>query len=132
MPGLSAASVWMTSSITRPDWVGSDRPSALTIPAVTLPASPSGLPSATTTCPTLSRDASPSSTGGGHGTARAQHGEVGERIPADHLDPGGRAVGEGRLARVGAGDHVSAGQQEAVGRDDAGAAGARRRAACDT
>ncbi len=44
LPGLRAASVWITSSMTRPDAVGSDRPSADTIPAVTLPASPSGLP----------------------------------------------------------------------------------------
>ncbi len=65
LPGLSAASVWMTSSTTRPLPVGSERPSAETMPAVTLPASPSGLPSATTSCPTRSRAASPSSTGGG-------------------------------------------------------------------
>jgi hypothetical protein len=50
-PGLRAASVWMTSSMMRrvpPDRVGSERPRALTTPAVTLPASPSGLPTATT------------------------------------------------------------------------------------
>jgi hypothetical protein len=50
-PGLRAASVWITSSMMRsvpPDRVGSERPSALTTPAVTLPASPSGLPTATT------------------------------------------------------------------------------------
>src|SRR6478735_1964104 len=57
LPGLSAASVWMTSSITRPR-AGSDRPSALTTPAVTDPASPSGLPTATTSWPTLSVSAS--------------------------------------------------------------------------
>ena len=69
-PGLSAASVWITSSTRRAarPWlsrVGSDRPSALTTPAVTEPASPSGLPTATTSCPTTSRSASPSSAGGG-------------------------------------------------------------------
>ena len=51
LPGLSAASVWMTSSTTRavrPSRVGSDRPSPLTTPAVTEPARPSGLPTATT------------------------------------------------------------------------------------
>ena len=40
-PGLSAASVWMTFSTTparRPPRVGSERPSALTTPAVTEPA----------------------------------------------------------------------------------------------
>ena len=51
LPGLSAASVWMTSSMTRTvpaERAGSERPSALTTPAVTLPASPSGFPTATT------------------------------------------------------------------------------------
>ena len=56
-PGLSAASVWITSSTSRaaaPLRVGSDRPTALTTPAVTEPASPSGLPTATTSWPTTS------------------------------------------------------------------------------
>ena len=48
LPGFSDASVWMTSSTTRPACVGSDRPSAETMPAVTLPAMPRGLPRATT------------------------------------------------------------------------------------
>ena len=80
LPGLSAASVWMTSSITRPR-AGSDRPSALTTPAVTDPASPSGLPTATTSWPTLSLSASPSSAGSGVGpfarsTARSDSGSA--------------------------------------------------------
>jgi hypothetical protein len=36
LPGLSAASVWITASISRPDCDRSERPSALTTPAVTL------------------------------------------------------------------------------------------------
>ena len=36
LPGLSAASVWITLSINRPDRVRNDRPSALTTPAVTV------------------------------------------------------------------------------------------------
>ena len=48
LPGFRAASVWITSSTTRPPRVGKDRPRAETMPAVTLPASPSGLPRATT------------------------------------------------------------------------------------
>src|SRR5690606_24406972 len=51
LPGLSAASVWITSSMSRTDEplrAGSDRPSPETTPAVTDPASPSGLPTATT------------------------------------------------------------------------------------
>src|SRR5215469_11129832 len=81
LPGLSAASVWITSS-TRPasrPRVGSDRPTALTTPAVTEPARPSGLPTATTSWPTTRLSASPSSAGGGvdppaRTTARAERG----------------------------------------------------------
>ena len=68
LPGLSAASVWMTfstSRLDRPSRVDSDRPSALTTPAVTVPAKPSGLPMATTSWPTRSRAASPSGAGRG-------------------------------------------------------------------
>ncbi len=36
LPGLSAASVWMISSINRPDRARMERPSALTMPAVTV------------------------------------------------------------------------------------------------
>ena len=76
-PGFNAASVWITSSMTRPDAVGRDRPRFDTMPAVTLPARPIGLPSATTSCPTLRPAASPSGTGGGTGprarsTARSE------------------------------------------------------------
>ena len=35
LPGLSAASVWMMSSINRPDRARIDRPTALTTPVVT-------------------------------------------------------------------------------------------------
>src|SRR5207244_39858 len=65
-PGWSAASVWITLSTsldTEPDRAGSERPRALMMPALTDPAKPSGLPMATTSCPTRSRDASPSSAG---------------------------------------------------------------------
>ena len=52
LPGLSAASVWITLSIRRPSCVRSERPSALTMPAVTVARKPNGLPSAITSCPT--------------------------------------------------------------------------------
>ena len=61
LPGLSAASVWITFSTTRPCGTGSERPSAETTPAVSVPPKPSGLPIATTSWPTRSRSASPSS-----------------------------------------------------------------------
>ncbi len=51
LPGLSAASVWITSSISRPVAARSDRPSADTTPAVTVDSKPSGLPIATTSWP---------------------------------------------------------------------------------
>src|SRR3954465_8774677 len=63
LPGLSAASVWMTLSTMRPARVGSERPSADTTPAVTDPANPCGLPIATTSWPPRSFVASPSSAG---------------------------------------------------------------------
>ena len=84
LPGLRAASVWITSSMRRPApalRVGSDRPRALTTPAVTEPARPSGLPTATTSWPTTSWSASPSSAGGGvvpeaRSTARSDSGSA--------------------------------------------------------
>ena len=127
LPGLSAASVWITSSTTRPDWVGSERPRPETTPAVTLPASPSGLPSATTSWPTRSVAASPHGTGGGvapsaRSTARS---ESGSRPTTVAVELG--AVAEGDLDAVGAGDDVGAREQVAVGRDDRGAARAGAR-----
>ena len=61
LPGFRAASVWITFSTTRPAGTGSERPSAETTPAVTVPPNPSGLPIATTSWPTRNRSASPSS-----------------------------------------------------------------------
>ena len=131
LPGLSAASVWITSSTTRPSPVGSDRPRPDTMPAVTLPASPSGLPRATTSWPTCSCEALPSSTGGGTSAARPEHGEIGERVAADHVGGDLGAVGEGGGGLGGALDHVGAGEQIAVGGQHAGAAGALAPAAAD-
>src|SRR5438105_4324050 len=51
LPGLSAASVWITSSMVRPLTERIERPSADTTPAVTVDSNPSGLPIATTSCP---------------------------------------------------------------------------------
>ena len=60
LPGLSAASVWITSSISRPVRARSERPSAETTPAVTVDSKPSGLPMAITSWPRRSRLESPS------------------------------------------------------------------------
>src|SRR6266699_2480589 len=47
LPGFSAASVWMMLSMRRPDCARTERPSALTTPAVTVCWNPYGLPMAT-------------------------------------------------------------------------------------
>ena len=78
---------------------GSERPSALTTPAVTLPASPSGLPTATTSWPTRRSDASPSLAGGGVGPSRADDREIRQRVGADDAERCRRPVGERRRCR---------------------------------
>ncbi len=60
MPGLMAASVWITFSISRPLSPRIERPTALTTPVVTLRWKPKGLPIATTSWPTTRSPASPS------------------------------------------------------------------------
>jgi hypothetical protein len=62
-PGLMAASVWITSSIEKPLGDSISRPSAETIPVVTEPSSPNGLPSAIVDSPTRRPFESPSSSG---------------------------------------------------------------------
>ena len=64
LPGLSAASVWIRSSISRPVRARNERPSADTTPAVTVDSKPSGLPIAITSCPRLSFRESPSGANG--------------------------------------------------------------------
>ena len=53
LPGLRAASVWMTSPIRRPFCARSERPTALTMPAVTVDSKPNGLPMAMAIWPGL-------------------------------------------------------------------------------
>lgn len=48
LPGLSAASVWIRSSIRRPRSARKDRPRAETTPVVTVASKPSGAPMAMT------------------------------------------------------------------------------------
>ena len=104
--------------------MGSERPRAETTPAVTEPAKPCGLPIATTSWPTRSRSASPSSAGGEIARVDAQHGEVGEGVGADDLELELAAVDERRAAAAfRARDDVGGGEREAVRRDhDAAAA----------
>ena len=121
LPGLSAASVWITSSTTRPARplrVGSERPSALTTPAVTDPARPSGLPTATTSWPDHQRVrvAQPHRRRQVAGPVGAQHREVRQRVGAHHAHRRLHAVEEVRTPAAGVADHVRVGHQHAVRR----------------
>ena len=95
--GFSAASVWMMSSISRPDRARSDRPSALTTPAVTECWKPYGLPIAIAICPTRTARESPSVAHGSDGpTVDADHREIGVGILADQVGAHRAAVGQHR------------------------------------
>jgi len=82
LPGLSAASVWITSGISRPVPARMLRPSALTMPAVTVCSKPSGLPMATAISPRRSSAERPNGRGASeprdmasmHSTARSVSG----------------------------------------------------------
>src|SRR5882724_170819 len=62
LPGLRAASVWITLSISRPELARNERARALTTPAVTVAWKPYGLPMATTSWPGWMALVSPSVT----------------------------------------------------------------------
>ena len=113
---MSAASVWITSSITRPAAplrAGSDRPSALTTPAVTEPARPSGLPTATTSWPTTQAvgvaELRPGR-GGAPGRAATARSDSGSAPTTSNGRLG--AVGERGRARAGRRHDVGVGEQE--------------------
>jgi len=125
LPGLSAASVWMTSPIRRPFWARSERPTALTMPAVTVDSKPSGLPMAMAICPGLILLELPSRAAGSRfGGLRAQHGDVGVGVAPQHARGKAPVVGKRQLdGRGGALHHVVVGEHDAVGRKNG--AGAR-------
>ena len=103
LPGLSAASVWMTSSISRPDRARSERPSALTTPAVTVCWKPNGLPIAMASWPTRTARESPSvARQRGPRRVDADDGEVGVRIVADEVGAQRRPSGSAHVMRRGA------------------------------
>jgi len=113
LPGLSAASVWMTLSTRWPVMLRRLRPRALTTPAVTVDSKPRGLPMATTSWPTRSRDESPSAACGrpsasARTTARSLHGSA--PTTRAHLP----AVGEAEGDAVAAADDVMVSEQQAV------------------
>ena len=126
LPGLSAASVWITSSIIRPVVARSERPSAEITPAVTVNSKPSGLPIAIAIWPRRNVFELPS---GANARLRARVGaqqrEVGVGIDAEQPRLGGAAFGVGQADLARAVDDVGVGQHQPVGRDhDAGAGAA--------
>ena len=98
LPGLSAASVWITSSISRPLRERSERPSAETTPVVTVDSKPSGLPMAITSWPRLSRLESPSGAAGSvTASIDAEQRQIGVGIVADQPRAQVLAVGGGHV-----------------------------------
>ena len=118
LPGLSAASVWITLSIRRPDCARSERPSALTTPEVTVHWKPYGLPMAMTSWPGRICCESPERHGHKIGCVDADHGQVGIGIVAYQIGAGSPAVGERDVDMRCAMDDVAVGQNETVGRED--------------
>ncbi len=130
LPGLIAASVWITLEIEKPLGAWIWRCSAETMPLVTVRSSPKGLPIATTGSPTWSCEESPSGQRVQLVRRRVhlEQRQVGRRVGPDDLGGvGGVGGAELDLDLVGAFDHVVVGEDVAVGVDHE--AGAGRRAA---
>ena len=113
LPGLIAASVWMKSSNRlMPRWL---RPSALTMPCVTVLPKPNGLPIASTTSPTCKPSTVAERDRRQVVAVDLEHGEVGFGI--DALDASGHltTIGQHDFDVVGAVDHVMVGEHVTVG-----------------
>ena len=122
LPGLSAASVWMTSSIRRPLRARRLRPSAETTPAVTVDFEPEGIADRDDelAAPQGLRIAEP---GGGRPAGRfgAQESQIGVGIVTEHLRLGLAALREGEARALRSAHDMAVGQDETVtGNDDAG------------
>ena len=127
LPGLSAASVWITSSISRPLRARNERPSAEMTPAVTVDSKPSGLPMATTSWPRRSFLESPSARMRQVARrTRAQQRQIGVGVVAERARLHDAAFGVEQPHFLGALDHVAIGQHQAVRRDDDAGADATR------
>ena len=103
-----AASVWIESSIPKPFGAVICRCRALTMPLVSEPSRPNGLPIATTGWPTTTRLESASASGRSSdaGAPDLQHGEVARRVGADHRRVVRGAVREPDRDGLGAVDDV--------------------------
>ena len=116
LPRLIAASVWMKSSYG--PWRMS-RPRAETMPAVTVPPRPNGLPIASTQSPTRSASESPNCTAGQRLVRfHLQQGDVAGLVAAQHLRLQRGVVLQGHGDLVGAVDHVVVGDHQAGRVDD--------------
>ena len=116
LPRLIAASVWMKSSYG--PWRMS-RPRAETIPAVTVPPRPNGLPMASTQSPTRAPSESPNCTAGSGLSDFTCSSAMSPRlVAAEHLGLQRGVVLQGHGDLVGAVDHVVIGHHQARGVDD--------------
>ncbi len=125
LPGLSAASVWITSSISRPERARNERPSAETTPVVTVEFEPERVADGD------HQLAAPEQLRIAERCGRQRHRsvdphqrEVGVGIVADDLRGQAAAVDRGDVDARGAVHHVAVGEHEAVRRDDHAGAGA--------
>jgi hypothetical protein len=107
LPGLIAASVWIAPEIEKPLGAWMVRPSAETMPLVTVPSSPNGLPMAIAGSPGLRSSEAPSSSGSSR--------EVDRRVVAEQLGLDRLAVlAEAHAELVGAAHHVLVGDDVAL------------------
>ena len=115
LPGLIAASVWITFLIVKPLGEVSSRCLALTIPVVTVRSSPNGLPIATTGSPTWAWSESPSGEWvEAFAALHLQEREVVAGVHADDLSVDRLLVAESDRDLAGAVDDVLVGQDVAV------------------
>ena len=124
LPWLMAASVWIELEMVKLFGEVISRFSALTMPLVSVPSSPKGLPSATTLSPTDSdvRVAERERDQDVRGSVDLDDGEVGGRVRADDGRVVGRAVPEADRDRLGAVHDVVVRDDVALGvEDEAGA-----------
>ena len=117
LPGLSAASVWITLSTRWPVMLRKVRPRALITPAVTVESKPNGLPIATTSWPTRRPADSPSCACGNPEasactTATSVHGSAPTTRPETS-----RPSFKRTRTRLEPSHHVMVREQKAVGRE---------------
>ena len=126
LPGLIAASVWITLEIEKPLGAWIWRCSAETMPLVTVRSRPNGLPIATTGSPTSTFEESPSGSGwswlDGASTLSSARSVAGS-VPTTFGGVGRVGGAELDLDLVGAFDHVVVGEDVAFGVDHEARAG---------